>query len=176
MTYLRTLKTSASAQEDEASSANLKPIETNAPPPRAPFTDFRFEEPGMTRKITVQDLPAPYATDSAANGPEVIARPPGAWPKAPAGFSVQQFATGLDNPRLIRTAPNGDIFLAESSSGKIRVFRGITSDGTPEQTSFSPPDSMRPYGIAFYPPGANPQWVYIGNTDAVVRFPYKNGD
>src|SRR5258708_32809250 len=33
-----------------------------------------------------------------------------------------------------------------------------------------------PYGIAFYPAGPNPQFVYIGNTNSIVRFPYKNGD
>src|ERR1035437_10950151 len=33
-----------------------------------------------------------------------------------------------------------------------------------------------PYGIAFYPPGNDPQWVYVGNTDSVVRFPYQNSD
>ena len=41
----------------------------------------------------------------------------------------------LDNPRTLRTAPNGDIFLAESDPGRIRVFRGLTSDGKPEQCS-----------------------------------------
>ena len=174
--YLKSLKDSASTTETESASGNLKPVKTNAPAPQAPFTDFRFEEPGKIHKITVQDLPAPYASDSAANGPDVIARPSGAWPKAPAGFSVQQYATGLDNPRLIRTAPNGDIFLAESSSGKIRVFRGITSDGKPEQTAVFATGLKEPYGIAFYPPGDNPQWLYVGDTNAVVRFPYQNGD
>jgi glucose/arabinose dehydrogenase len=89
---------------------------------------------------------------------------------------VQLYATALDNPRLIRTAPNGDFFLAESSSGKIKVFRGITRDGKAELTSEFATGLNRPYGIAFYPPGDSPQWVYIGNTDAVVRFPYQNGD
>jgi glucose/arabinose dehydrogenase len=74
------------------------------------------------------------------------------------------------------TAPNGDFFLAESSSGKIKVFRGITSEGKPEQDETFATGLNQPYGIAFYPPGDNPQWVYAGNTDSVVRFPYKNGD
>jgi glucose/arabinose dehydrogenase len=174
--YLKSLKNSASAKTNGPAPVDLKPVKTNAPPPPAPFTDFRFEEPGKVRKLTEQDLPAPYATDSAANGPQVIARPRDAWPKAPAGFSVQQYATGLDNPRLIRTAPNGDIFLAESSSGKIRVFRGITADGKPEQVEIFVAGLNEPYGIAFYPPGDNPQWIYIGDTDAVVRFPYRDGD
>ena len=176
VTYLRSLKNSPSANPNGPGHVDLKPVKTNAPPPHAPFTDFRFEEPGKVRKITVQDLPAPYVTDSAANGPQVVARPHDAWPKAPVGFSVQQYATGLDNPRLLRTAPNGDIFLAESSSGKIRVFRGITDNGKPEQAEVFTAGLNRPYGIAFYPPGDNPQWIYIGDTDAVLRFPYRNGD
>src|SRR5271165_4695952 len=124
----------------------------------------------------LHDLPAPYATESAGNGPKVVPRPDGMWPKAPAGFTVQQYATGLDNPRAIRTAPNGDFFVADSSSGKIRIFRGITGDGKPQQTSVFAVGLNQPYGIAFYPPGPDPQWLYIGNTDAVVRFAYRNGD
>ena len=176
VTYLKSLKNSPSAQKVDSSSANTKPVKTNAPPPQPPYTDFRFEEPGKIRKITAQDLPAPYSSSSAGNAPKVVPRPEGAWPKAPAGFSVQQYATGLDNPRLIRTAPNGDVFLAESSSGNIRVFRGITREGKPEQTSVFATGLSQPYGIAFYPPGGNPQWVYVGNTDSVVRFPYQNGE
>jgi glucose/arabinose dehydrogenase len=176
VTYLKSLGTSTSAQKTAAVLPELKPAETHAPPPQPPFTDFRFERPGNVRRITAQDLPAPYVTESAANGPQLVARPRTAWPKAPAGFSVQIFITGLDNPRLIRTAPNGDIFLAEGSSGKIKVFHGITRDGKPEQTEVFTEGLTQPYGIAFYPPGDNPQWLYVGDTDAVVRFPYQNGD
>jgi glucose/arabinose dehydrogenase len=147
-----------------------------APPPAPPFADFRYEKPGTIRKITVNDLPQPYATQSAENGPDVVARPASAWPVAPAGFKVEQYATGLDDPRLLRTAPNGDIFLAESTAGRIRVFRGLTSDGKPEQMQIFASGLKRPYGIAFYPPGKDPQWIYIGNTNEVVRFPYRLGD
>ncbi len=176
VTYLKSLKGTSSAGTATAPLENVKPVKTNAPPPQAPFTDFRFEQPGKVHEITAQDLPAPYRTESASNGPELAARPRGAWPKAPTGFSVQQYATGLDNPRLLRTAPNGDIFLAESSSGKIRVFRGITADGKPQQAEIFATGLNQPYGIAFYPPGNNPQWLYVGDTDAVVRFPYRSGD
>jgi glucose/arabinose dehydrogenase len=174
VTFLKSFKSSESAPRTSPTSAELEPIKTNSPPPQPPYTDFRFEQPGQIRRIS--DLPAPYITPSASNGPRLVARPRDAWPKGPAGFTVQLFATGLDNPRLIRTAPNGDFFLAESSSGIIRVFRGITTDGKPEQAAVFATGLNRPYGIAFYPPGPNPQWVYVGNTDAVVRFPYQNGD
>jgi glucose/arabinose dehydrogenase len=147
-----------------------------AAPPNAPFTDYRFETPGTVRKITVQDLPQPFATKSADNGPKVVARPSDAWPKALPGFAVQQYASGLKNPRLIVTAPNGDFFVAESDPGNIKVFRGITGDGKPQQTETYVTGLKQPYGIAFFPPGPDPQWVYIGNFDSVVRFPYQNGD
>jgi glucose/arabinose dehydrogenase len=144
--------------------------------PSAPFTDFRYEKPGTTRKITVKDLPQPYATTSSDNGAELVARPANAWPVAPAGFKVELFAAGLEEPRWLRTAPNGDIFLAESEPGRIRVFRGMTSDGKPEQMQVFASGLKQPYGIAFYPPGPDPQWIYVGNTNEVIRFPYHNGD
>jgi glucose/arabinose dehydrogenase/mono/diheme cytochrome c family protein len=147
-----------------------------SPPPQAPFTDYRFEKPGTFRHIKLKDLPAPYASDLATNGPTVVARPSSAWPQAPAGFKVGLYATGLNNPRLMRTAPNGDIFLAETSAGKITVFRGMTQDGKPEDVHVFATGLNTPFGIAFYPLGPNPQWVYVANMDSVVRFPYRSGD
>ncbi len=148
----------------------------SAPAPTAPFTDYRFEKPGATHKITAQDLPAPYATKSASNGPTVVDRPRNAWPQAPAGFKVELYTADVKQPRKILTAPNGDFFVAEMHDGDIRVFRGITADGKPQQSSVFVTGLTEPYGIAFYPPGPNPQYIYIGDTDAVLRFPYHNGD
>lgn len=141
-----------------------------------PFVDYRGEAPGKIHTITAKDLPRPYATKAAQNHPDVVSRPANAWPQAPGGFKVDLFAGGLDNPRLIRTAPNGDLFLAESYPGRILVFHGVTNDGKPEKVETFAEGLNRPFGIAFYPPGTNPQYVYIGNTDSVVRFPYRNGD
>jgi glucose/arabinose dehydrogenase len=76
----------------------------------------------------------------------------------------------------MRTAPDGDLFLAESDAGKIKVFRGVTPDGKAAQVSVFAEDLHQPFGIAFYPAGPNPAWVYVGNTDGIERFPYKNGD
>lgn len=148
----------------------------NGPPPKAPFTDYRYEKPSARRKITLDDLPAPFATSSAGNSPQLVPRPENAWPQVPAGFKVELYASGLNDPRLIRTAPNGDFFVAESRSGEIRVFRGITAEGKPERAEVFATGLKRPFGINFFPPGPEPQWIYIGNTDSVVRFPYKNGD
>src|SRR5271154_3776367 len=140
------------------------------------FTDYSQEKPGVRRKITIPALPEPYATKGVDNGADMVKRPDGAWPQAPAGFKVSLYADGLVQPRLIRKAPNGDLFVAMSSSNEILVFRGVGADGKPKQMEKFADDLSQPFGIAFYPSGPNPKWVYIGNTDSVVRFPYQNGD
>jgi len=141
-----------------------------------PFTDYRGETPGAVHKITVADLPPPYATASANHQARVIDRPADSWPQAPAGFRVTQYAKDLDDPRLIRTAPNGDLFVAESDAGRIRVIRGIGPRGAAAQTEVFATGLHQPFGIAFYPAGADPRFVYVANTDSVVRFPYASGD
>src|SRR5712664_538704 len=140
------------------------------------YTDFRGQSPGAIHKITPADLPKPYVSKSALNHARLVPRPKNAWPQAAPGFKVELYAEGLDNPRLIRTAPNGDLFLAESRPGRIKVFHGITPDGKSEESSVFASGLNQPFGIAFYPLGPNPQYVYVANTDSVVRFAYKNGD
>ncbi len=174
VTYLKTLVDVPTASAAPAAAVYTTP--QSAPPPPAPFTDFRFEAPGTQRKITLGDLPAPYATGSSGNAPSVVQRPADVWPQAPAGFKVNLYAKDLHTPRVIHTAPNGDIFVAESDAGRIRVFRGMKADGTPERSEIFAGNLKQPYGIAFYPAGPNPQWVYIGDTDAILRFPYRSGD
>lgn len=143
---------------------------------KAAFVDYSQQKPGDFRKLTVADLPEPFATSSAINQPSLVPRPEGAMPEAMPGFKVELYASKLDNPRLIRTAPNGDLFLAESETGKIKVFRGANKNGEAETTEVFATGLDRPFGIAFYPPGPNPQWLYVGNTGNVVRFPYHDGD
>jgi len=172
--FVRLLPSGASAILP--SSAPAAPVALSAPPPPPPFTDFRYEAPGTVRKVTVADLPAPYATESAGNPPKIVPRPEGAWPKALPGFTVGLFAEGLKGPRLTRTAPNGDVFVAETSSGRIKVFRGLTAEGKPDQSETFIEGLERPFGIAFYPAGDNPQWIYVGDYDRVIRIPYRSGD
>ena len=143
---------------------------------QAAFATAELERPGLFRHITVADLPAPFATESVNNQSHIVARPANAWPQAPAGFQVQLFATGFNMPRELRTAPNGDIFVADSEIGEIKVLRGLTSDGKAQSVTVFASGLHRPFGINFYPPGPNPQYVYVGNTNSVVRFPYSNGD
>ncbi len=138
--------------------------------------DWTTDAPGIRRKIAVADLPKPYETRSSDNGPRLVRRPEGAWPKVPTGFKVEEYITGLDNPREIVTAPNGDLFIAESEPGRIRVLRGRGADGKPQVNQVFAQNLELPFGIAFYPPGPNPKWVYVANTDSVVRFRYSNGN
>jgi glucose/arabinose dehydrogenase len=160
------------ASAADTSSATKHPVLTG----QAAFTDALHEAPGIRRHLTWADLPAPAPEQSVDNGPSVVPRPATAWPVAPKGFRVDLYATGLDNPRLIRTAPNGDLFLAESQPGIIRVFRGVSADGKAKEVSDFATGLNLPFGIAFYPSGPNPKWLYVGNTDGVVRFPYTVGD
>ncbi len=150
---------------------------------RAPSTgvmespnDWRHAAPGVKYHITFADLPPPYSTRSAGNGPRVVPRPAGAKLSVPPGFSVREFASGLSNPRLIRVAPNGDIFVAETGARRIRVLRAAAGANTPSVNRIYASHLDRPFGIAFYPPGQNPRWLYVANNNAVVRFPYRSGD
>jgi glucose/arabinose dehydrogenase len=138
--------------------------------------DWTTDAPGVRRRITLDDLARPYATRSANNFPSVVRRPEGAWPQAPEGFHVGEFAGGLRNPRKIVTAPNGDVFVAESFPGRIKVLRDADGDGKAELIEDFATRLRMPFGIAFYPEGPSPTHVYVANTDSVVRFPYQNGD
>jgi len=140
------------------------------------FADYTQQKPGTFRKITLADLPEPHASKSVDNGPDESSRPVNAWPQTLPGFKVELYASSLDYPRLLRLAPNGDLFLAESHTGEIKVFRGVTREGKAEQSQVFATGLRQPFGIAFYPSGKDPQWIYVGNTDSVVRFPYQNGD
>jgi len=140
------------------------------------FGSWRADKPGTVRLIRPQDLPAAGATPSAANVARVVARPAGVAPQVPPGFKVELFAEGLSGPRIIRVAPNGDVFVAETRAGRIRVLRptGGAAKSMSHETFAS---GLRgPFGIAFFPTGDNPEWLYVANTDSVVRFPYRSGD
>src|SRR5258708_33568753 len=96
------------------------------------FNDWGNERPGNRYLIKAADLAKPDATESASNQSQHVPRPADAWPQVPEGFKIDQAATGLGEPRTIVTEPNGDLFVAESNPGRIRVVRGFTSDGKVE--------------------------------------------
>jgi glucose/arabinose dehydrogenase len=184
------------------SSALAQKAAANAPPQtplltgQSAFTDWNQQRPGVRHKITVGDLPAPAPDQAVAHGPNVVPRPINAWPIAPPNFSVTLYAGGdskplerkdatehmkLSNgtftePRYIVTAPNGDLFLADSGAGTIFILRGVAPSGKAATIEKFATGLDHPFGIAFYPAGPNPQYVYIGNATTIQRFAYKNGD
>ncbi|MDQ3625488.1 MAG: sorbosone dehydrogenase family protein [Verrucomicrobiota bacterium] len=142
---------------------------------KAAMGDWTTDAPGVRRRLTVEDLPKPKPEESVRNKPKEVKRPEGAWPKAPDGFKVEEFARDLKKPRVVVTAPNGDVFVAESKSNRVSVLRDADADGKPELLEIFAEGLNQPFGIAFHPPGAEPKHIYIANTDAVVRMPYRNG-
>jgi glucose/arabinose dehydrogenase len=140
----------------------------------AAFGDWHKDAPGVRRLFTLQDLP-PIGKNT-ENYSEVVPMPAGAQPQVPQGFSVELVVSGLAQARAIRVAPNGDFFVANSSANEIRVYRIPSGSAKPAISGIFATGLHQPYGIAFYPPGPNPECIYIGNSNGVVRFPYKNGD
>jgi glucose/arabinose dehydrogenase len=126
------------------------------------------DTPGSHFEVSVNSMPAPFATPAVENSSRVVARPQGAMPQAPKGFSVSVFASGLSNPRWMAVAPNGDVFLAEPDAGKITLLRdggaGKQAMATTFATGFN-----KPHGLAFHD-GA----LYVGDVDAVWRVAYSD--
>ncbi len=142
----------------------------------AAFGDWRADAPGVMRLIRPSDLPQPGATPSSSNGARNAPPPAGKTLQVPAGFAVSALTKTLPGVRVVRVAPNGDIFTAQSNAGRVRVLR-LSADRTKvEKTETFASQLSGPYGIAFYPPGTNPQWVYISEPSRVVRYAYKAGD
>lgn len=139
-------------------------------------SDWQRATPGVVHHIKVADLQKPGETPSAGNNPRVVATPTNATLSVPPGFTVKQFASGLNNPRLARVAPNGDIFIAETSRNRIHVLRAVDGADAPTENQVFAEGLERPFGISFYPPGEDPKWIYIANINSVVRIPYHNGD
>ncbi len=141
-------------------------------------------------------LQSPYATESAKNFSQVVGWKNGERPVAPQGFSVTKFADGLQHPRWIYVAENGDIFVAESntiltgikkfgakisrkiktqhigeSMNRITLFRDADKNGVPEKRYVFAKNLNQPFGMLII---AN--HFYIGNTDALMKYDYKTDD
>ncbi|TPL93993.1 sorbosone dehydrogenase family protein [Mesorhizobium sp. B2-3-12] len=142
----------------------------------AAFGDWRADRPGVRRLIKPEDLPKPYVTKSASNSAGLADMPADAKPQLPPGFSAELIASGIDNPRVVRVAPNGDLFVADSEANQVRVYRLIKGGAQPAEQGVFAGNLNQPYGIAFYPLGNDPQWVYVANSDSIVRFPYRSGE
>jgi len=126
--------------------------------------------------------------------------PTGATPKAAAGLRVAAFATGLDHPRWLYTLPNGDVLVAETnappkpedgkgiigwvmglvmkragagvpSANRVTLLRDTDGDGVADLRSVLLEGLNSPFGMALVG-----NYLYIANSDAVLRFPYAAGD
>ena len=150
-----------------------------------------------TPKAETVHLPAPYATKSVNKRVDIIDWPAGQTPTAPAGFTVTEFAGGLHSPRWAYVAPNGDVFVAEAttlpkgakkdiaaalrldksrslqptSPNRITLFRDTNGDGKPDLRSEFLTGLNQPFGMLVLG-----DYFYVGNTNGLVRFPYKAGD
>ncbi len=112
-------------------------------------------------------LPPPFATNSAGNGPDRAKPPAGFLPTVPAGFRLNVFAADFKQPRWLTVAPNGDIFLAETGAGEIVVLRDPQHTGGAQEREVFASGNRRPFGIAF-----REDYVYVGNTNELVRYRY----
>jgi len=139
-------------------------------------TDWRADSPGTAHFVSLADLPAPYASASATDPPEIVPLSRRATLRVPPGFTVARFGGKFEDPRALRVAPNGDIFVAESLAGRIRVLRAAPGAARPSEDRVYTSGLERPFGIAFYPIGPDPRWLYVAESERVVRFAYRNGD
>lgn len=120
------------------------------------------------------ELVPPFASESVNNSSEVVGWPDDASPKAPEGFTVTRFATDLEHPRWTYVAPNNDIFVAESntsdSANRITLLKDTDGDGVVDEKHAFLEDLNQPFGMLVLN-----DYFYVGNTDGLYRFPYKEG-
>ena len=113
------------------------------------------------------NLPQPFATKSAGNGPDKTQAPQSFLPTVPSGFHINIFAADFKRPRLLTVAPNGDIFLAETGADQVVILRDPRHTGGAQERIVFASGLVRPFGIAFHD-----DYVYIGNMSSLVRFKY----
>ena len=143
---------------------------------KAAFGDWHTDRPGTRRLITPADLPAPDPAESARNPSEPSRASMTQKPRVPKGFEVNLFASGLKSPRLIRVAPNGDMFVAESAAGRIRVLRP-NGEQASQATSLPTASSVRSASRSIRPArtrngstSATPiRWSAIPTATAICR-------
>ena len=151
-----------------------------AAPPRTAAAkgtaDWKLDFPGRKHRIRLSQLPKPFNTPSAVNFPHLIDRPEGASVHVPTGFKVNVFTSNVQAPRAMRLAPNGDIFLTETQGGRVKVLHPSEDGETAGKITVFAQGLLLPFGMAFYPAGPEPKWLYVAETNRVVRYPYKVGD
>lgn len=128
------------------------------------------DKPVVT-SVLPDNLPTPFATESARRNSRIIPQPENATLNVPKGFKVNVFAEGeFRQPRWMALAPNGDVFVADSRANSVIVLRDKNKDGSAEERFVFSSKLSQPFGMAFHK-----DWFYVANTDSVVRFKYKPG-
>lgn len=138
--------------------------------------NWRLDAPGRQHHITVASLPAPFATSSSRNGTSVVSKPAQAKLSVPPGFNAEPFATGLTGPRKMLLAHNGDILVTEMSGGRVTVLHPAADGSRVSASDVFAKGLKQPFGIALYPNAEHPQWLYVAETNRVVRYPFQTGD
>lgn len=158
-----------------ATAAAPSPAASSIAAATADAGSWSADRPGRIHEWKVADLPKPFATESASNGPRTVPRPEGALPAVPEGFKVSLWAKDPDRGRVMVKAPNGDIFISSTTKRLVKVFRSSTGETADVVSTFAA-GMDRPFGLAFWPTGPNPQYLYVAFVNAIVRYPYRNGD
>jgi len=89
--------------------------------------------------------------------------------RLPVGFKIDAYATDLDSPRLMALSPDGRLFVTEMGAGRVTILPNSGGFASSHITYAS--GLNQPHGIAFH--GG---YLYVAETNRVVRFPYRNGD
>jgi glucose/arabinose dehydrogenase/cytochrome c2 len=138
--------------------------------------NWRLDKPGQVHRIIVASLPAPFATASSRNNSSVVAKPAAAQLAVPSGFHAEPFATGLTGPRKMLVAANGDVLVTEMRAGRVAILHPTADGKRVAKTDVYLQGLNTPFGLAFYPNAQDPQWLYVAETNRVVRYAYRTGD
>ena len=127
------------------------------------------QEIGRRFSIKAEDLPPPKS------GPVVSSRSltlpyEGQRPRAPEGFTVTAFATGLEHPRRLLVLPNGDVIVAEQKKGYLTLLRDEDGDGKAEWIERHLEGLNAPYGLAW-----RDGYVLVADQDGIWRVPHRLG-
>jgi len=128
------------------------------------------QPPGSTHRVTLNDLPEPYASPSVANPPFKVDRPLRASLNVPDGFEAISFAQQLNNPRYLLVGESGDVYVSESRAGRVTVLRDSDGDGRADRRAVIAEGLSRPHGLALHDDA-----LYIADTDGIHRLPLLDG-
>lgn len=142
----------------------------------SPYASWSVDAPGVLHRFAPSDTQPLIVTDPVLNFPTIVPQPADAHLAVPPGFQVQSLTAGLVGPRIMRFAPNKDIFVSEGKAGRVTILHMSKAGDRVVSTSTFASGLDWPFGIAFWPPGPNPHFVYVGSWDKIVRYPYRTGD